>query len=210
MFKEMHQHFEGKETEQNWMFRDKSVLKLRRLLKGNAPSDFHSAFLIGIKGLLDGILKVANSLRTTMSTNGCQLVQELARTMGPGIDAMTEILLQNFVKTTSNTKQITAQNGNLTVDTIFSYVSYHQRLLQHVWIAAQDKNLQPRTFAPGWVKTLIKKHSGHKSQIEHSGGVDIIEKCLNRGLSDANPKVRESNRSAYWMFSQVWPERAES
>lgn len=207
IFREMTPHFEGRETEQNWLARDKSTLKLRRITKGNAPSEFHGAFISGVKSLLDGILKVANSLRTTMSTNGCQLIQELARTLGSAMDPWTEILLQNFIKMCAATKNIAAQNGNTTVDTIFSNVSYNSRLLQHVSFASQDKNVQPRIFSSGWLKTLIKKHRSH---IEHSGGLELVEKTLKKGLADANPKVREGSRAAYWMFAQAWPQRGEA
>lgn len=207
IFRDMAPPFEGRESEQNWIGRDKNTLKLRRILKGNAPSEFHAAFVIGVKSLLDGILKVANSLRTTMSTNGCQLVQELANTLGPDIDAWVEILLQTFIKMCAATKNIAAQNGNVTVDALLSNVSYNNRILQHVQFASQDKNVQPRCFSAGWVKTLIRKH---KSHIEHSGGLESFDKILKKGLTDANPKVREAYRSTYWTFSLVWPQRASA
>lgn len=206
IFRDMAPSFEGRETEQNWLARDKNATKLRRILKGNAPLEFHAAFVAGIKSLLDGILKVANTLRTTMSTNGCQLVQELAKTLGPAIDPWVEILLQCFVKMCAATKNIAAQNGNMTVDAILSNVSYNNRLLQHVSFAAQDKNVQPRTHAATWIKTLIRKHKG---QIDHSGGLDTLDKIIKKGVTDANPKVREAFRSTYWTFALVWPQRAE-
>lgn len=206
IFRDMGPPFEGRETEQNWLARDKNTTKLRRILMGNAPTEFHGAFIVGIKSLLDGILKVANTLRTTMSTNGCQLVQELARTLGPAIDPWVEILLQSFVKMCAATKNIAAQNGNITVDAIISNVSYNNRLLQHVAFAAQDKNVQPRTHSATWIKTLIRKH---KAQIEHSGGLDTLDKSIKKGVTDANPKVREAYRSTYWTFALVWPQRAE-
>lgn len=141
-----------------------------------------------------------------MSTNGCQLIQELAKTLGPSIDPWVEILLQNFIKMCAATKNIAAQNGNTTVDTIFSNVSYNSRLIHHIQFASQDKNVQPRSYSANWVKTMIRKH---KSSIEHSGGLDILEKILKKGLADANPKVRESYRSTYWTFRLVWPQKAD-
>jgi len=93
------------------------------------------------------------------------------------------------------------------VDTIISNVSYNGRLLQHVSFAAQDKNVQPRIFSAGWVKTLIRKQ---KSSLEHSGGLEVLEGVLKKGLADANPKVRESYRSTYWTFSLVWPVKADA
>jgi CLIP-associating protein 1/2 len=207
MFRDMAPPFEGRESEGNWLARDKNTTKLRRILMGNAPGEFPAAFIAGIKSLLDGILKVANTLRTTMSTNGCQLVQELAKTLGHAIDPWVEILLQSFIKMCAATKNIAAQNGNTTVEAILSHATYNSRILQHVSFAGQDKNVQPRTHSASWVKILIRKH---KSQIEHSGGVDSLDKIIRKGVTDANPKVREAYRSVYWTFALVWPQRAEA
>ncbi|KAG9230796.1 hypothetical protein BJ875DRAFT_487625 [Amylocarpus encephaloides] len=210
IFKEMHPHFESKESEANWLKREQSCTKLRRLNAGNALSDFHDAFLAGIKSLLDGILKAVNSLRTSLSKEGCSVVQEIARAAGSGLDPMVEILLQNLVKLCGGTKKISSQNGNLTVDIIISKVTYNIRIMQHIWLACQDKNVQPRTYATGWLKTLLKKESHHKSHLEHTGGLDLIEKCLKKGLADPNPSVRENMRSTYWAYAQIWPTRAET
>ena len=210
IFRAMPPCFEGRENESNWMARDNSVLKLRQLLQGNAPADFQVCFLAGIKGLLDGILKVVNTLRTTMSTNGCHLVQELAQVLGPAIDPMVEILLQNLVKVCSATKNIAAQNGNATMDVILHHVSYNLRLMQHIWAACQDKNVQPRIFASGWLKTVLKRQTHNRAQFEHSGGLELAEKVVKKGLNDPNPKVREGMRGTYWMLAQSWPQRSES
>jgi CLIP-associating protein 1/2 len=209
-FRDMHPFFEGKESEANWLKREQSCTKLRRLNAGNAPSDFHDAFLIGIKGLLDGILKAVNSLRTSLSKEGCSVIQEIARTAGPGLDPMVEILLQNLIKLCGGTKKIISQQGNVTVDIIISKVSYNVRIMQHIWAACQDKNVQPRTYATGWLKTVLKKEAHHKSHLEHAGGLDLIEKCIKKGLADANPGVRETMRSTYWAFTLIWPAKAEA
>ena len=210
VFKEMHQFFEGKESEQNWLKREQSCTKIRRLNAGNASSDFRDAFLAGIRGLLDGILKAVNSLRTSLSKEGCSVVQEIVRNVGPGLDPVVEILLQNLIKLCGGTKKISSQQGNVTVDIIISKVSYSHRIMQHIWAACQDKNVQPRTYSAGWLKTMLKKEAHHKSHIEHSGGLDLIEKCIKKGLSDANPGVRENMRSTYWAFAQIWPAKAET
>ncbi|KAJ6145729.1 hypothetical protein N7470_009624 [Penicillium chermesinum] len=123
--------FDGKESEDNWMKREKNVILFRRLTRGNAPHDFSQAYIHAAKSLLDGFFKVVNSLRTTMSTNGCLLIQDMARICGPRIDPMVEIMMQNLLKLCSALKKISAQNGNITVDTVIANVSYNIRLLQH-------------------------------------------------------------------------------
>jgi CLIP-associating protein 1/2 len=203
-------NFEGKETEHNWTAREKNILALRRITKGNAPTQFTSAYLGMIKALLDGILKNVNSLRTTVSANGCLLVQEIAQAVGPGMDAMVEILLQNLVRLCGHTKKINAANGNTTISIIISHTTFHVRLLQHIWGACQDKNVQPRCFAALWLKIIISKYRHHKSTLEHGNGVEIMEKCLLKGLTDAQADVRQNMRDAYWSFQPLWPTRAET
>lgn len=201
-------HFEGRETEQNWMPREKAILTLRRLTRGNAPHLYTQHYMTTIKSLLDGILKVVHSLRTMLSTGGCLLIQDIAKTCGPGIDHLLDILLQNLIKLCAGMKKISAQNGNTTMDILIGSISYNTRILQHLWSACQDKNVQPRLYTAGWLKTLINKHARHRSSIEHSGGLELIEKCIKKGLADPNPGVRESMRGTFWTFFGFWPDRA--
>ncbi|CAJ2512898.1 Uu.00g010170.m01.CDS01 [Anthostomella pinea] len=210
IFKGMHMWFEGKETEQNWLKREESVTKLRRLIAGNAASDFPDAFVAGCRALLDGIIKAVTSLRTSLSKEGCALVQDLANTFGPGIDPMVELLMQTFIKLCAATKKIASQQANTTVDTIIGRTTYNARIMQHIWGACQDKNVQPRTYATGWLTTLLKKEMHHKSHLEHGGGLETTEKCIKKGLNDPNPGVREGMRATYWIFAPVWPARAEA
>ncbi|KXX79775.1 Protein STU1 [Madurella mycetomatis] len=210
MFREMHLYFDGKETEQNWMKREESITKLRRLIAGNAATDFGEHFLSGLRALLDGIIKAVVSLRTSLSKEGCSLVQDIARAYGPGMDPMVELLMQTFIKLTAATKKISSQLANATVDTIISRVTYNARIMQHIWFACQDKNVQPRLYASGWLKTLLHKEAHHKNHLEHTGGLDMIEKCIKKGLGDANPGVREKMRATYWTFAGIWPARAEA
>jgi len=210
IIKAMHMWFDSKETEQNWLKREESVTKLRKLIAGNASTDFPEVLIAGCRGLLDGIIKAVSSLRTSLSKEGCALVQDLANTFGPAIDPMVELLMQTFIKLCAATKKISSQLANICVDTLIGRATYTARIMQHIWAACQDKNVQPRLYASGWLKTLIRKEAHHKSHLEHGGGVDLIEKCIKKGLNDANPSVREKMRSTYWAFTPIWPTRAEA
>ncbi|KAK3318600.1 clasp N terminal-domain-containing protein [Apodospora peruviana] len=209
-FREMHIHFEGRETEQNWLKREESVTKLRKLMAGNAVSDFHDSYFSGVRGLLDGVIKAITSLRTSLSKEGCSFVQELARAYGPGMDPIVELLMQTLIKLCAATKKIASQQANATVDAIIGRVTYNSRIMQHIWMACQDKNVQPRLYGADWLKTVLNKESHHKSHVEHSGGLDLVEKCIKKGLADPNPGVREKMRSTYWTFARIWPARAQS
>lgn len=209
IIREMHTFFEGKETEQNWMKREESIVKLRRLIAGNASTDFPDQFIAHLRSLLDGIIKAVNSLRTSLSKEGCSLVQEIAITFGPAMDPMVELFMQTFIKLAASTKKISAQLANTTVDIIIARISYNTRIMQHIWGAVQDKNIQPRTFATGWLRTLLQKKASHKIQVEHGGGIDLVEKSISKGLADPNPGVREKMRGTFWIFHGIWPTRAD-
>ena len=206
-FREMHPCFEGKETEQNWQQREKSVAKLRKITAGHAPQEMSAVYLAGIRSLLDGILKTVNSLRTTLSTAGCSLLTDVANVSGPGMDNMVDILLQNLIKLCANTKPIARTNANEAVLAILSNVSYHLRVMNHIHGASQDKNSQPRKFACAWLKKIIKKHP--RGVIEHAGGLDLIEKALKAGLQDRDKDVRETMRPTFWAFVRRWPEKSD-
>ncbi|KAK6828092.1 hypothetical protein PG987_011433 [Apiospora arundinis] len=200
----------GKETEQNWLKREESMTKLRKLIAGNVPQNFPDQFLASCRSMLDGIIKACMTLRTSLAKEGCALVQDIAITFGPGMDPMVELLMQTFIKLCAATKKIMSQLANACVDTILGRTTYNARIMQHVWGACQDKNVQPRTYTAGWLKTLINKESHHKHHLEHSGGLELMEKCIKKGLGDANPGVREQMRKTYWLFATVWPARAEA
>ncbi|KAL5361778.1 clasp N terminal-domain-containing protein [Aspergillus floccosus] len=209
IIKTMLPHFEGRETEANWLSRDRGVTTLRRLTLSNAPHEFPMAYVSSMKTVLDGIFKVVNSLRTQLSTTGCRLIQEMARACGPRIDSMVEIIMLHMIKLCGGMKKITAALGNETVDIVLQNVSYTSRILQHVTAPCEERNVQLRVFAAGWLKTLINKQAHHKSTIEHGGGADTLARCIKKGLSDANPGVREAMRSTFWAFARVWPGRSE-
>lgn len=209
IIRDMHEHFDGRETEQNWLKREESITTLRRLIAGNAVSDFQDAFLNGIRGLLDGIIKGITTLRTSLAKESCTLVQDVANAFGTHMDPMVELLMQTLLKLSASTKKIASQLANTTIDIILSRATFTNRLLQHVSFASQDKNVQPRLYATGWLKTLLIKEEQHKAHIEHMGGLELIEKAIKKGLADANPGVREKMRATYWLFAKIWPARAE-
>ena len=206
IFQSMAPYFEDRETEQNWKRRELSVSEIRKLTHGNAPTDFESHFIAGIKLLLDGIIKTVRSLRTTVSTNGCELVQDLANVLGSRTDSMVDLILPTMIELCGHTKTLNRKNGDESVTAIVSNATCNARLLNYISAACHDKNVPPRVFAAGWLKTTMKQHG---RQCEHTGGLDLIDKCIRTGLQDAKPEVREPMRGTYWVFARMWPDRAE-
>lgn len=209
LFRVMLPFFEGAESEQNWKHREQSTLKIRKVTKGNAYDDYPTAYLAGIKLLLNGLIGVAESLRTTQCTLGCHCIQDVARRTGPNLDPMVEILLQSLMKLCGQTKKISAANGDMSVTCIISQVSFNARLAQHIYGATQDKNVSPRLFACGWLMTILTKHGHHKNVIDHNGALESINKSITAGLVDRDASVRTRMRPTYWAFARLWNDRSE-
>lgn len=202
-------YFEGAESEQNWKHREKSALKIRKLTKGNAYDDYPASYLAGIKLILNGLIGVAESLRTTQGSLGCHCIEDVARRTGTSLDPFVEILLQSLVKLCGQTKKIAAANGDLSVTCIISHASFNARIAQHIHGATQDKNVSPRLFACGWLMTVLTKHGHHKSVFEHHGALDLVGKSITAGLMDRDASVRTRMRPTYWAFARLWSDRSE-
>ncbi|OLL21669.1 Protein stu-1 [Neolecta irregularis DAH-3] len=202
-------YFESKESEQNWNLREKSIMKLRQVIRGNSYRDHPSNVIIGIKNLTDGIIKGASSLRTTLCISSLQLIKDLVIVLGPGMDPFVEIYLSTLIKLSALTKKIAAQAASITASVLIANVSFSTRIVQHIWIGVQDKNTQPRIYAGQWLRTLLEAHVDSKSLLETATALDIIDKCLKKGLADANPSVREKMRDTYWIYTSIWPDKGE-
>lgn len=69
-FENMKFGFEGKETELNWILRDKSIGRIRGILKSGSiinNRELVEGFLMGIKSVQEGILKTVSFLRFTFN-----------------------------------------------------------------------------------------------------------------------------------------------
>ncbi|KTW32009.1 uncharacterized protein T551_00691 [Pneumocystis jirovecii RU7] len=207
---EMLSSFEGKETDNNWMIREKHMMRLRALLRGNIYKEYSSVFISGFKMLVDGIIKAISSLRTTLSLAGLQFIKDVAIVVGPAIDQSVEILLTNLIRISGLTKKIISRTAQVIVSVLIANVSYHPKIVQQLLIASQDKNPSTRQYAAGWLRTLLEAHVESKTYMENSGGLDIMEKVIKNGISDANSVVRTGMRDVLRCFSEIWPDRTQS
>ena len=198
--------FDGKETEQNWALREKHIIKMREMCHDLTPAT-RPLFLKTTNEMLDDLLKTVNSLRTTVSTNGCLFFQDLFTECGSHMDGMVEILLQNFIKLSANTKPIARTNANDTIVALIRHCHYRLYIVRHIAAACKDKNVQPRRFACEWLNKVIKHNVS--TTIDQLGGLDLIEASIKIGLEDKDKEVREAMRPTYWNFARRWPERSE-
>lgn len=56
----MQEAYRDKETEYNWEARDKALTRLRGILRGNASDKYHDSLMLGVRQMVDGILKAVS------------------------------------------------------------------------------------------------------------------------------------------------------
>ncbi|KAG2152962.1 clasp N terminal-domain-containing protein [Suillus clintonianus] len=203
--------FEGKETEHNWAARERAIQRVRGMLSGNIHIRYPDVFLQCLKdGFMQFSLKTLVSLRTTVSANTCSLYAELAIALGLGIDPFCEMLYTNLLRMAGFTKKIAAQQSQRSLSVIMEHASAHPRvLLSLLWNTLQEKTVQSRSFAVSHITHYIQIHGTRaKLYIEANGGLEILEKSMKKALADPNAAVRETARSAFWVFDGVWHDRA--
>ena len=150
------------------------------------------------------------SLRTQLCLKSCELVKDLTIVTGPAIDPYADYFLTTFIKLSAGTKKLVLQATQLIVSIILANASYNHKLTAQVWIAMQDKNMNPRICASAWLRILLDAHGESKSQIEHGQGIENIEKTVKKGLTDPSPDVRTPMRETFWTFARLWPDRADA
>ena len=202
--------FDGIETEDNWRQRDRGITSIRSVYRGNAPVTLRKELIVCTRTSMDGILKAAHSLRTSLATNGLQLLQEIFKHVGGDLDPQLDTVTTSLIKLTSGTKTLTANAANDAIIIIFETCGFQSRFLHHILESSKDKNVRPRAFAMGWLIAVLTTYAEKKSVLEHGTNLESITRSIQNGLTDADAGVRERARDAFWAFQPLWPEKADS
>ncbi|KAJ7774326.1 clasp N terminal-domain-containing protein [Mycena maculata] len=208
-FAAMHKPFEGKENEHNWADRERAILRVRGMIKGDVHLRYSETFLGSMKDFIQLSLKTLASLRTTVATNTCTLYTEMAVALGVSLDPFCDTLFTNLLRMAGFTKKLTAQNSQASVSAIIEHTSTPPRvLLPLLWATLQEKTVQARAFVVAHLKQYLVVHGQRsKHAIETTGGLEIMEKSLKKALADPNPAVRENARICFWVFEAIWRDR---
>lgn len=206
--------FEGKETEFNWGMREKNIVKLRSIIRGNSSTVFINELITYLKEFSESICKAVTSLRTTLSSHGCHLLKECAVILKEHFEPLVDSYVPHLMKLCSATKHIASSNANMALCAIFINVPYNYRLLQKILVSANEKNVQPRSYSGIWLQIVLVRFNDSTSFSSHGpnsiSGIDTSIKILTKLLADPNPNVRQVAKDTYWCFWDKFPSEAES
>lgn len=203
--------FEGKETESNWKIREKNIIQMRSIIRGNAPQDFQSELIQCLQNSNIGICKATSSLRTTLSSNGCQFLKECAIILKYSFEAVAENIFPTLIKLCASTKNIASTNANMAVCSLYANLPYTQRMVQRIVTASEERNHQPRSYSLIWLHIIfLRIRIDHRYIGNHElFFFEAANKVFMKLLKDANPNVRQVAKECYWCFTRVYPSEAE-
>ncbi|KAI8072433.1 clasp N terminal-domain-containing protein [Gongronella butleri] len=214
LFTKIATSFKEKEDEHNWEQRHKLIVQLRRLLRGSAPDAHLEAVVAGIRLAIDGIIKSAESLRTTLALDSLQLIADIGTRLPRSLDSyMYEQCLQCLIKAASVAKKIVALQSKDAMVQFLQHANYYAKTPQLLWLSINEKNNQVRHFTMLYALALLQAHGPKESvrqNMDRHGGTELMAKILQKALVDATPIVRQASRDPFWLFWHFWPERGDT
>lgn len=207
--------FNNKETEQNWVLREKAMITLRELIRGNVIDEYLDDFKECIREMSEGINKSILSLRTTLSAHGCQFVKELALILKSSFDSLAELFFPALLKLCNATKNLASLNAHTAICAIFINCPFTSRYMNRIYNSSSDKNIKLRSYSATWLQIMLIKHHNmfhspsHSQQQPDQSHIEISVKMLMRLLSDPNPGVRQGSKDAFWTLGKYFPQEKE-
>ncbi|KAK5301752.1 suppressor of tub2 mutation [Exophiala xenobiotica] len=188
------------ETEETWKKRQDLLSSLSDIFeqrKENTalPRDFAER----VKATLPQIVEAACSERTTLSASACRTLIHIAKNLETQIQPQLDIILPALLVLCGSTKGVNQKNANDAITTICQHAGYSPRLFYHICSAFRDKRNPPRTFAPEWLRILLKTY---RTQMDAEKDGHAAQKAIFQGLTDGQVKVRENSRAVYWEFAK--------
>ncbi|CAH6721141.1 protein Stu1p [[Candida] jaroonii] len=207
--------FTNKETEQNWMLREKAMIALREFIRGNAITEFLDDFKESIREMSEGINKSILSLRTTLSAHGCQFIKELAILLKSSFDSLAELFFPALFKLCNATKNLASLNAHTAISAIFINCPFSSRYMNKIYNSSSDKNTKLRSYSGTWLQIMLINHHtmfrspSHSQQQPELSHIEVTVRMLIRLLSDPNPGVRQCSKDAFWTLGKYFPKEKE-
>ncbi|KAK0540797.1 suppressor of tub2 mutation [Tilletia horrida] len=210
-FSQMLPFFEGKESEENWLSREQSILKIRGLLKTGTHVTYRTAFVDGIKHVHEAILKALVSLRTTVSIHTCSLLGELARAIGDSMDSLADTFMNSLLRMAGMTKKMVAASTQAAAREFFIHVPFKHATATLLSVTMNEKTATSRQAAIEHICTLLQyQGSSKRHAMESHGSQNLLLQALKRALADQNKDVRAKARETFWVFHAIWPAQASA
>ncbi|KAJ2388564.1 suppressor of tub2 mutation, partial [Coemansia sp. RSA 2603] len=197
--------FGGRETEDNWVHRERAVNLYRGILWGNAAIEFHEDLVANLKEHMFEILKAVSSLRTSMSFCAMSLCDDIAMRLGPYAAALLDPIFDSLLKQCAQTKKLGAQRAAKSLEIMFRYFPLRAKSVEALRLRMADKSAVLRLAMVTTCTSILRSHGQYLDSVDRRNG-DILASIgdvIKLGVVDAQPSVRESSRELFWELHTV-------
>ncbi|KAJ2479848.1 suppressor of tub2 mutation [Coemansia sp. RSA 2320] len=197
--------FAGRETEDNWVQRERAINLYRGMVWGNAAIE-HTEDLVGClkEGMLD-VFKVVNSLRTSLSAIAMCLCEDVAMRLGPHAGSLFDTIVDVLVRQCTQTKKLSAQRAAKSLEVVFHYFPLRPKAVDSLRARMADKSAILRQAVVATCTGILRSHGYYMAAVDRrfADVLVSISEVVNVGVTDAQPSVREAARELYWALYSV-------
>lgn len=134
----------------------------------------------------------------------------MSQPLGHALDQYTVgLILDEMLKCSVNTKKMITLKLAEATEAFLTHTQFHVSVLNKLCKTRSEKSVQLRQYAGKSIKTILEVHAT-KDHVRSlmDANISTLEEFLKKGISDASPGVRETCRSLYKSYYQLWPDHA--
>ncbi|KAJ2556250.1 suppressor of tub2 mutation [Coemansia sp. RSA 1933] len=192
--------FAGRETEDNWVQREKAIGLYRGIVWGNAATELYDELASLLKEHIHELFKGVESLRTSLSSQAMGLCEDIAIRLGPHASPIFDVIVDALLRQCAQTKKIGAQRASKSLEVVFQNFPLRLKGVETLKQRMSDKSATLRLAIVSTCSAVLR---GHRFQLGSSDrrSADVlaaIGNIVQTGVSDSQPSVREAARELFW------------
>ncbi|CAG8513632.1 2418_t:CDS:2 [Paraglomus occultum] len=192
--KKIQEIFQEKESEHTWQGFDEALSRLTIMIQ-NGAYKYESSFLHGLKVLRKSILNSLLTDRTRLSGTAVELIEEIAKALGPKFQPMADTYVAAILKLCMRTNKIFITRAQKCMIGIIK-VSYIPAVIPKFREALQDPSKNLRACAAEFILASLEANDvGSLTDY-----IDDLELAIREGAIDSTPAVRATTKKTFEVY----------
>ncbi|KAJ2402946.1 suppressor of tub2 mutation [Coemansia sp. RSA 2559] len=192
--------FTGRETEDNWVLREKAIGLYRGIVWGNAATEFCDELVSLLKENIHELFKGVESLRTSLSSQAMGLCEDIAIRLGPHASLIFDVIVDALLRQCAQTKKIGAQRASKSLEVVYQHFPLRPKGVETLKQRMSDKSATLRLAIVSACGAVLRSHRTHLGMSDRRSADVLIAigDTVKAGISDSQPSVREASRELFW------------
>ncbi|KAJ2631449.1 suppressor of tub2 mutation [Coemansia sp. RSA 1290] len=192
--------FAGRETEDNWVQRERAIELYRGIVWGNAAIELREALVGQLKEHIHSILNAVLSLRTSLASHSMSLCDDIAVRLGPHASILFDHIVDALFKQCMQTKKIGAQRASKSLTVAYQNFPLRLKSLEQLHLRISEKSTVLRLAVVTASIGVLRSHGPYIDPADRRSteAFMYLANITKAGLMDAQPTVREPSRELFW------------